>query len=249
MSPDPPFPPPARDGERSIRAPKRIRWGLPDAFLVWLAAGLLGILTQIPVADQDFADVDPLYKFGILLPGQQIPVLLGLVLVSRLKGWGSLRGDFGLELRRDDARSFWVGPALQVAFWIMLVPLSFFGGKIEQQQLIEDMERSGSVLAMALFTLGAVVMAPLVEETLYRGLLLRSLLRRFGAGTAVFVSASIFAGVHLLGDPNTLRSMPALAALGVVLGVVATRTGSLSRPILIHAGFNLTTVVLVVLSP
>ena len=65
----------------------------------------------------------------------------------------------------------------------------------------------------------------------------------------MFVSALIFAGVHLLGDPNAFRSLPALAALAVILALRALRTDSLSSSILIHAGFNLTTTVLVLIGP
>jgi membrane protease YdiL (CAAX protease family) len=49
--------------------------------------------------------------------------------------------------------------------------------------------------------------------------------------------------VHL-GDVGALVALPGLAAFGVVLGVSALRTGSLSRPIFLHAGFNLTALLL-----
>ncbi len=226
---------------------REIRWGLPDALLVWVGAGAIGLFASIPFAAT--GNIDPLYTFGVLLPIQQLAVLGALVVVSRAKGLGSLQRDFGLEVRSADARSLWFGPVLQGVLWLVLLPLVWLGGDVGNQQLIEDLERSREVLPVALFAIGAVVMAPIVEETLYRGLLFRALLRRFSPGTAVFVSALIFAAVHFLGDPNAFRSLPALAALGVVLARRALRTGSLSACILIHAGFNLTTTVLVLLAP
>ena len=42
----------------------------------------------------------------------------------------------------------------------------------------------------------------------------------------------------------SLLAVPALTVLGAILSAVALRTNSLSRPILIHAGFNLTTTIL-----
>jgi membrane protease YdiL (CAAX protease family) len=39
--------------------------------------------------------------------------------------------------------------------------------------------------------------------------------------------------------------LPALVALGLVSGVLAVRTGNLSRSILLHAGFNLVAVLAV----
>lgn len=240
MSTEPAAPP----GTDRPRAP-RIRWGIPDAALVWVGAAIVGSLAQIPVAGRSMDEIGELYKFGVLLPAQQLPVLMALVLVTRLKGRGSLRRDFGFEVRREDARAAWLGPALQVGLWILMLPLALLTRDEAQQQLLQDLEDSTSILPVLLFAFGAVVMAPVIEETLYRGLLLRSLLRRFGPGTSIFVSAVVFAAVHPLGDPNTFRSVPALVALGLVLGVAAVRTGSLSRPILIHGAFNLTTMVLI----
>ena len=62
--------------------------------------------------------------------------------------------------------------------------------------------------------------------------------------TAILVSAVVFALVHYIGDPNTLPFLPALTGLGVVLAIVALRTGDLSTSIFMHAGFNLTTTIL-----
>jgi hypothetical protein len=215
---------------------RRIGWGIPDAALVWIAAGTLGLVASLPVATAGI-DIDPLYTFGVLLPVQQFAQLGALLVVSKAKGQGSLRADFGLEVRPADARWLWLGPALQGILWLALVPLVWLGGDTPNQRLVEDLERSREV------------MAPIVEEALYRGLLFRALLRRVEPGAAVFISALVFAGVHWLGDPNAFRSLPALAALGVVLAMRALRTGSLSTCILIHAGFNLTTTVLVLLAP
>lgn len=228
-------------------SPSSIRWGVPDAALVWVGAGIAGVFASLPVAGR--GDIDPAYTFGVLLPVQQLAVLAALVLVSRAKGLGSLRADFGLEVRAADLRAVWLGPVMQVVLWLALIPLVWLGGDTPNQRLIEDLEESRALVPALLFVLGAVVMAPVVEETLYRGLLLRAMLRRMSPAAAVLVSSLVFATVHFLGDPNAFRTIPALTALGVVLAVKALRTDSLSVPILVHAGFNLTTTVLVLLTP
>ena len=56
------------------------------------------------------------------------------------------------------------------------------------------------------------------------------------------VSGVLFGVVHLL-DSRALLAVPAPTVLGVILSAVALRMNSLSRPILIHAGFNLTTTI------
>ncbi|MGH9039761.1 MAG: lysostaphin resistance A-like protein [Acidimicrobiia bacterium] len=225
----------------------KIRWGIPDALLVWVGAGLLGFFAAVPVATAE--NIDPLYTFGVLLPVQQLASLGALLVVTKAKGQGSLRRDFGLELRAADARSLWLGPAIQGFFWLALLPLMWLGGDLDNQQLVEELERSQDVVTIVLFAIGAAVLAPLVEETLYRGLLLRAMLRRMSPGAAILGSSLVFAAVHFLGDPASFRSLPALAALGAILAVRALRTGSLSSCIFIHAGFNLTTIALVLLAP
>ncbi len=91
----------------------------------------------------------------------------------------------------------------------------------------------------------AGLIAPFCEELLFRGLLLRSLARRVPALWAIALSALAFAAAHPLFDPSlgSLAVVPALFALGAVSGVVALRTGELSRSILLHVGFNLLTTV------
>jgi membrane protease YdiL (CAAX protease family) len=234
----------------SVLPPGRIAWGLPDFLLCWLAGGVVANLVALPVAGQRFDQIDPIYKFGVLLPAQQVALLLALLFVSRVKGRRSLRADFGLQVRRADGRALLTGAGLEIVLAASVIPLlALNDGGQERQQLLLDLGRTQGFLPIALFVVGAVVMAPLVEELLYRGLLLRALLRRMGPGPAVFISALVFSAVHFLGgDADALQFLPAIAGLGLVLGVVAVRSGSLSLPILIHAGFNLTTTLLLVSS-
>ncbi len=86
--------------------------------------------------------------------------------------------------------------------------------------------------------LGVALFAPLVEELLFRGLLLRSLLRRTSPVAAVVISSVVFAAVHLL-DPNTAPLMAPLLLLAAISGIRAVRSGDLSQSILLHVGFNL----------
>ena len=96
-----------------------------------------------------------------------------------------------------------------------------------------------------MLALTIVLLAPVTEELLFRGALLRSLLRRVSPAVAVLISAVVFGLVHALGDPSvgTVIAMPAIILLGVVSGYQAARTGNLSRSILLHVGFNALSVV------
>ena len=78
------------------------------------------------------------------------------------------------------------------------------------------------------------VIAPIVEELIFRGLILQGLRRNYNAFISVFISALLFALFHL--NP---WQFPATFILGLLLGWVVLRTKSLILSILGHSINNL----------
>jgi membrane protease YdiL (CAAX protease family) len=232
-------------------AATRVRWGIPDVAIAWLA-GLIGAvaLGGIAAAALDVPDdeiADDVGLFLATLAGQTILVVLVLVLVARSKGRGSLTRDFGLTVRLRDAGWLAAGVGLQVGLGLALYPISELYGRDDAQSVVDLLEDTSGA-GLAGFAVAVVLVAPVVEELLFRGALLRALLRRTTPAWAVFVSALAFALVHPLGDPEigSVIVVPAILALGLVSGYQAVRTGNLSRSIMLHVGFNLLTVAFVV---
>ena len=87
------------------------------------------------------------------------------------------------------------------------------------------------VLGIFFFT--AAVMAPFFEEMMFRGFLLASLTRYFSVNVAILLSSFLFAIAHL----NLSEVLP-LAGLGLILGLVYTRTRNLWVPMLLHSLWN-----------
>lgn len=83
--------------------------------------------------------------------------------------------------------------------------------------------------------------APLVEELFFRGLLLRALLGRTPVPVAVVISALLFGLAHF-----EAVQFAGLAAFGVILALLAWRTGRLMPGIGAHAAFNMAAVFSVV---
>ena len=81
--------------------------------------------------------------------------------------------------------------------------------------------------------LALIVVAPLTEELICRGLILRGLLARINPWRAIIVSALLFALVHL--NP---WQFPTAFAIGLVFGWVYFRTGSLTLCMAGHALHN-----------
>jgi membrane protease YdiL (CAAX protease family) len=101
-----------------------------------------------------------------------------------------------------------------------------------------------SQASLALMLLSAAVIAPVLEELVFRGMVQTTLLAAWGElrplgrarAVVVFFASLMFAAVHVgVVAPHTL---PALFALSLILGWVYERTGRLWPCVLIHAGFN-----------
>ena len=78
--------------------------------------------------------------------------------------------------------------------------------------------------------LKVVIMAPVIEEMIFRGVIMHGLMRNNSKFTAVFVSALLFALFHL--NP---WQFPATFVLGIVLGILMLRTRNIYLCILGHA--------------
>ena len=82
-------------------------------------------------------------------------------------------------------------------------------------------------------TLFACVAAPVLEELLFRGVILRGFLRRYTRTFAIFWSAALFGIAHL-----NIYQLATAVALGIVAGWLYERCRSLWPCILLHATYN-----------
>ena len=83
-----------------------------------------------------------------------------------------------------------------------------------------------------------VILAPVLEELIFRGVILRGLLKHYSPVTAIIVSSILFGAVHL----NPWQFISA-SILGMFIGWVYYRTQSISLAIIIHGFNNLTATV------
>ncbi len=130
------------------------------------------------------------------------------------------------------------GFALQIALALTLQPLLHLLGIEGPPQEVGRLAQDARGLTVAFAFVSVVILAPLAEELLFRGLLLRALQRR-GDVAAVAISSAVFAALHLL-DPGAAVVVPQLFVVGVVLAALAVRSDRLGMAITTHAGFNLT---------
>ncbi|HEX7816954.1 type II CAAX endopeptidase family protein [Dyella sp.] len=88
----------------------------------------------------------------------------------------------------------------------------------------------------------AVLIAPVVEEILFRGVLLSAWLKRLPTGWAVAATSTVFALIHLPDLSFLWYGLPNLALLGVAFAWLRLKSGSLYPAMLAHAMNNLVTI-------
>jgi membrane protease YdiL (CAAX protease family) len=123
--------------------------------------------------------------------------------------------------------------ALPIVVIVSLINQKLWQGQGGSNPLLQLVLESKDNLALVIFFFTAAIAAPFFEEFLFRGFLLPSLTRYLPVWGSIFLSSLIFATAHL-----SLSEILPLTALGVILGVVYTRSRNLLAPMLLHALWN-----------
>jgi membrane protease YdiL (CAAX protease family) len=186
--------------------------------------------------------------------GSQLCGIAACVFLAARRAPGGIRWFMGSQLgaETERKRSAWPETLCLIIVAVGICPLvrdataAFIlridpGFKFESHPALKALEAGGLSQARAVaLWIGAALIAPVAEEIFFRGILQNFLI---GAtkkvGLPITLSAAAFAAVHF----SQLHAVPALFFLGVLLGVAYARTGTLLVPIVIHAAFNLKTLV------
>lgn len=214
------------------------RWGLGDVAIGLLPTilSIVGLLATLGSDDRDAAD--EAITLGALVASSVFLwcFLVGVpVFATRVKGNGVVR-DLRLRFERSDLLGFPIGVLLQAVvvpalYYPLLRVLDRTSGDVENEarELVASASGAGILVLVLVVGIGA----PIAEELFYRGLLLRSVEKRWGVPAAVVAATVVFALAHLQGI-----QLPALLLFGFVASVLAVRTGRLGMSILCHMGFN-----------
>lgn len=230
-----------------MSTPSPTRWGLADA-----AGGLIlaaALLLAVGFASAHFWITDSHVLLLLSYLAVWVP-LLGAVLVACFvpgsgsvggSGWfsgggGSLVGDLGLRFRPIDVLwGLFVGLLARVV--ASLIEIAEYGHIGTSSVTFGDTVYDGWWLFGALLAPGLI--APLIEELFFRGLVLRALVAR--PVIAVILSGALFALLHVLqADSMTVFAVVGLSTLvfGLAAATLAATTGRLGGAIIAHVTFN-----------
>ena len=220
---------------REISADPGRTWGVRDAVLgvlavpVSLGIGLL-VLVLVPA-------LPGLAATGVAMLA--LTVLTVLLARRAAQQSGGARRALGLGPPRPSDLGRVVGWALlllvvqlvTVSLLVQLVP-ALRGAAPDNVAFVRD-EPWQSVVALAVL---AVVVAPVVEELLFRGVVLRGLMLRLGFWPAAITSSALFGLFHAQGSgAEAVLLAVATGVFGVGLCVLVRRTGRLVPAVGVHA--------------
>ncbi|BAZ44885.1 abortive infection protein [Chondrocystis sp. NIES-4102] len=123
--------------------------------------------------------------------------------------------------------------AVPLVLLVSLINQQIWQGQGGSNPLLYLALQAQDKVALAIFFSTASIAAPIFEEIMFRGFLLPSLTRYVSVTSAIIISGFIFAIAHL-----SLSEVLPLATLGIVLGVVYTRSRNLLAPMLLHSLWN-----------
>lgn len=215
--------------------------------MVWFVFAMIvaGIVTviAITIGGDDLTD-NPVYALFFGTAAFQVMQATYPWLVSRRKGLG-VKEDwrFVSSLPND----IFIGLGLAVLCVIGSQIATFGAAALVGLEDTNDASNTGilddnrgSIWIVGVIFL-VVVGAPLAEELLFRGLILRVLQKSLGGVFAVVISSILFAIPHWQADASwqeTIVLLSALATVGLVLGTGAVVTNRLGPAIIAHFVFN-----------
>ncbi len=226
-------------------------WHFGLAFLGGLIAAnaafaLLATTTADGLIDLDSVSANQL--FGVVIPAQHVGTLtvVGLIALSKRQSFATSLG-FELDLRQ----SWWVGvgAAMAILMTLLTIPLaSWLGVEDNPQRVVEQFGEVSAGIPLLTAVLSLVVLTPITEEILYRGVLQRAVSRWLSVVPMVATTSLIWGLAHLL-DPaegdtawwaRALITFVPITVFGVVAAIVTVvAKGQLGRAVFLHGGWNL----------
>ncbi|KAM0831640.1 hypothetical protein ACQ4PT_065399 [Festuca glaucescens] len=249
--PPPPPPPPSPSSESVDEWPVLGRWDVPwqwPTVSLTLVACAVSCLVSGKVGQSVLEYVG--YQAGEATIDEKagcsnvtaiaIGVIFGITNTFRPFSDDVFRYDFKEPFKLQNGWLLWAGIGLFFALISIALAgaaMTFLNGETTQREtnsLVLLLPLIGSSNISTACLLGITgVLAPILEETVFRGFLLVSLTMWFSTPVSILITAAVFALAHL-----TPGEFPQLFVLGVALGFSYSQTRNLLTPITIHAVWN-----------
>ncbi|MFW5870936.1 MAG: CPBP family intramembrane glutamic endopeptidase [Verrucomicrobiota bacterium] len=233
-----------KGGEKLRRKPWTPRISVEIILWIILAWSIVGVLT--PESANQAVDPDNIDGLSFVLHTLVLPVVLLGMTAWKIKSIGvTWQQSFGFRnqgflscLKKSVAAYLAAIPPASVAGYIILHWLNTLGYEIELQQTVRYLSRPGNQMWFNMYmAFLAIILAPVAEEILFRGIILPSVLKHCRTWLGVIFVSLLFAAIH-----GQAHFAAPLFVMGMAFALSYIATGSLVTPIIVHSLFNLVTV-------
>lgn len=205
-------------------------------------------LTSDPAAAT--AKVEDLIMSGPVIATLAVFTWLGLlsgVFLAGRKTVGGWKAAVNWGWRKTDIPvGIGVGVGLVALSVIVSIVLKAFGVNTDELGNT-DIVTNATGFWLIFMAFGAVIVAPLVEELMFRGVVLKTAVKSFNVIPGLIVTSVIFGLMHIQDTvASSVYTVSSTAAVGFCLGVLALKTKRLGSSIVAHGTFNLLGVIFAV---
>jgi membrane protease YdiL (CAAX protease family) len=248
-----PFRPPSPQFRAGIADDLRVPWGWPEVALFVILGVIASVVVTWGMAEVAvrFFGAQPGDVFGTTMStAKSVVVLLSQAVLDSLAilylylmlqartdqpfwpsiGWREMFPSAGKI--RDSALQFLAGGA------VMAFAVSFAGGFLNSKETLPIEQLLQARVSILLFGVLGVLVAPLVEETIFRGFLYPVIARRLGIAAGVAITGILFGLMHAAQLWGGWGQIALLILVGVVLTWVRARTGTVAASYFVHLGYN-----------
>ncbi len=214
------------------------------SLIAWIAQTLFSDLQDW---QNDFLD-------NLILCISELSAIAVIIFLARIHFARRLKG-FGLNIKTI-VKDFFAAFVNLLAVWPLIVSAMvitiyfgelFWGQEFEMQQhqQLKLVSEHSQLLSRILIVVVAVIIVPLLEELLFRGLFLRNYQGLFGSRYANLLTAIVFTlgHVQVTYTPDVLSFLVILMVLALAWGHLMLKTESVWGSALFHAGADIPVVI------
>ncbi len=228
----------------------RVPWGWIDLLLLLIVAVAGGVVlffslvkgfAMFGVSYRQIQNVAATESLFLILNQALLSVVLLAYLAAQMRH--TFRAPFWrttgwrpLETSQTPRAAAYLGLILSGCLLAILVTMSSALFKTPKQTLMQEFfeDRRSALLLMSM----AVLVAPVLEETIFRGYIYPVIARSFGVTTSILVTGTLFGLLHASQLWGAWAKIALLVVVGIVFTYARARTHTVVASYLLHVSYN-----------
>lgn len=144
---------------------------------------------------------------------------------------------YEIRASKFQVKGFWIVIAIMMPVLVLLISI-LIGGKWEINKF--DQETTIAIVTSAIVFYGLAT--GIVEEIIFRGVIMKCLERHFNIQIAVLVPSVLFGALHVMGNHldfiSTIQLLAAGSIVGILFSLIAYKSNSIWNNAIVHSVWN-----------